>query len=103
LNDSFQFPPLSNDTVDVWTPIELQERDSNFLERYAHNGTFAIGKLKPGVTLPQARADLNRVTQQIETEHPDANMDDGVLVQNAREALNKDRRPALLMLMAAVG
>src|SRR5690606_20664178 len=56
-----------------------------------------------GVTLTQARADLHRITQQIEAENANANMDDSVLVQRVREALNEDRRPALLMLMAAVG
>ncbi len=102
LPPDFRFPPLGQESVEAWTPIERQERDSGFLQRWAHQGTIAVGKLKEGVTLDQAQADLDRVTQQIEAEHPDTNIDDGVLAQNARESLHKDRRPALLMLMAAV-
>src|SRR5690606_13164985 len=69
LNAEFQFPALQTESADVWTPIALMERRESFLNRFYHEGSGAIGKLKPGVTLDQAAADMRRVAAQMNEEY----------------------------------
>lgn len=63
----------------------------------------AVGRLKPGVTLEQAREDMLRVSTQLQREHPLTNEGYSAwLLPLAHEILG-DTRPALLLLLGAVG
>jgi putative ABC transport system permease protein len=63
----------------------------------------AVGRLKPGATLEQARQDLLRVSAQMERDHPVTNQGyTSQIVPLAHEILG-DTRPALLLLLGAVG
>jgi putative ABC transport system permease protein len=61
----------------------------------------AIARLKPGVTLREARAEIELIAQQLQAEHPDTNTKIGLEVESLREDLVRPARPALLMLFAA--
>ncbi|HWN99724.1 MAG TPA: ABC transporter permease [Blastocatellia bacterium] len=69
-------------------------RDSHYLD--------AIASLKPGVTLDQARADMNAVAHHIEEQNPEA-VDRGVSLVTLREYQVGNMRPTLLILFGAVG
>ncbi|HTG16619.1 MAG TPA: ABC transporter permease, partial [Blastocatellia bacterium] len=69
-------------------------RDNHYLD--------AIASLKPGVTLEQARADMNAVARRIEEQNP-GEMDRGVSLVTLREYEVGDIRPTLLILFGAVG
>jgi putative ABC transport system permease protein len=69
-------------------------RDNHYLD--------AIANLKPGVTLEQARADMNAVARHIEEQNP-SEMDRGVSLVTLREYQVGDIRPTLLILFGAVG
>ena len=63
----------------------------------------AIGRLKPGVTVAKAQAELSAIASRLERDHPETNFEAGVLVRGLADAITGGSRRALLMLMAAVG
>jgi putative ABC transport system permease protein len=99
---AFSFPPIVGDPIDVWTPIGLNARDPGFMRRYNHSGISGIGKLKPGITVAQARADLNRVAGQLEAAYPDTNAGCSMVCNSFHESIVGDIQPMLLVLMCAV-
>jgi len=72
-------------------------------DRGWHPGIFPIARLKDGVTIDQARVEMDAIAQQLEAEFPDSNKDVRVLVTRAQDQLVQNVRPALLMLTGAVG
>jgi len=92
---------LEND-VRLWVPIafdqdELLNRDGHYLQ--------IIARLKPGVVLSQAQADMNAVMRRIATDHPADTFDGklGVVVMPLRDQLVGDTRGSLTVLLVAVG
>ena len=63
----------------------------------------AVGRLKPGVTLEQAQADMDAVAQRLAEAYPDANKDKGIALLPLKQDVVGDIRPFLLVLLAAVG
>jgi putative ABC transport system permease protein len=72
-----------------------QMRDSNFLDIYA--------RMKPGVTIEQARAQMDAIALRLEKAFPKENMGEGATATLLREEKVSGVRPALIMLGAAVG
>jgi putative ABC transport system permease protein len=71
-------------------------------DRGWHPGIFPIARLKPGVSLEQARVEMDTIARQLEAEHRDANTNVRALVTRAQDQLVQNVRPALLMLLGAV-
>jgi predicted permease len=67
----------------------------------------AVGRLKPGITLAQARAEMNTIAAALEKEYPDVNQGQAVALRPLTEAAYGPERPGLLfgsaLLMAIVG
>jgi len=61
-----------------------------------------VARLKPGVALQNANADLAVIAQQLQKEHPDSNAKVGAFAVPLREEFAGDVRPAILMLVGAV-
>jgi len=72
-------------------------------QRGNHPGIYAYARMKPGVTLEQARAELSDIATRLEKKYPNSNAGIGVTVDSVLNAYVGDIRPALLVLMAAVG
>jgi len=72
-------------------------------ERAAGLGVHGIGRLKAGVTLQQARADMERVTRDLTTAYPEADKGIGATLIPLKEQMVRDVRGLLLALLAAVG
>jgi putative ABC transport system permease protein len=70
-------------------------RDSNYLD--------AWGKLKPGVTLAQARTEMSAIMMRLEHQYPDSNNGTGIMVTPLQEEMASGLRPPLLVLASAVG
>ena len=94
---SRDFHPFSNE--ELWTPLTptnptLHDRGSHWLG--------VIGRLKPGVSLAAARADMDTIADRLRKEYPDTNSTRGVRVDSLEELRVSNVRPALLTLLAAV-
>jgi putative ABC transport system permease protein len=63
----------------------------------------AIGRLRPGVTLQQARADLDGIAARLAAEFPETNQFRGVSVSSLQETLQGKARPTLLIVLLATG
>ncbi len=96
--ESFQaFVPYMFDKVDVWAPVSR-----TFEAKRQWEVVSAVGRLKPGVTLPQAQAEMDAVCKRLEPEGR-AFRGHGVnLVPLDREMVS-GVRSALLILCGAVG
>ena len=66
-------------------------------------GLHGVGRLKPGVTVEQANADLNRIMATLAEAYPANNKGHGSRVFSMKERLVGNVQPTLLMLFAAVG
>jgi putative ABC transport system permease protein len=95
----FQFP-VDSEPVDLWTTVAIDS--GMFTQRGAHY-MHVIARLKPGVTLAQAKAEMDGIASNLERQYPDENSHRGVTIVPALESLVGDIRPALLILLGAVG
>jgi predicted permease len=87
------------DTVDIWTPFTFQGDGSGRGSHYIEG----IARLRPGVSLAQAQADLDGIVAQLGREHPAAIEGwHGWLVPLYDEMVQPSRR-LLLVLLGAVG
>jgi putative ABC transport system permease protein len=84
----------------VWRPLAFQPgertRDFHWLQ--------VVGRLKQGVTLEQARAEMDAIGAGIGRNHPASNKDWGITIERLGDSLvGADLRRSLLVLLAAVG
>ncbi|MFZ0819007.1 MAG: ABC transporter permease [Candidatus Acidiferrales bacterium] len=87
---------------DVYTPIG-QWNDPSFRDRRIDMSAHAVGRLKPGVTLPQAKADMDGVAQNLAAAYPDADKGLGITLVSMKEDIVGNVQPFLIVLLAAVG
>ncbi len=77
--ENFNLSLLNFSATELYAPIG--QWDNPFLtSRFAGLGFHGIGRLKPGVTLEQARADMAAVTQGLAENYPDANKGVGATI-----------------------
>src|SRR5262249_51230894 len=72
------------------------------VDRGAHPGLFAVAKLKPGVGVDRASAEMDTIARRLERQYPLSNTDHTVSVVPYYEQIVQNIRPALLTLMGAV-
>ena len=85
--------------ADIWTPIDMAPKK---LGPRGEHYLRAIGRLKPGVTLAQARADLKAVSARYEKQFPDSNKNVSAIVIPLREVLVGDSSSQLWTMFGAV-
>jgi putative ABC transport system permease protein len=88
--------------ADVYVPIGAWASPA-LQSRTAALGIHGVGRMKPGVSVEQAQADLNRIMATLAEMYPQANKGHGSTVISLKERLVGDVQPVLLMLFAAVG
>ena len=98
----FRYTGINFRQSDVYTPIG-QWDDATFRDRRAGMGTFAVGRLKPGITSEQAKADMDALGRHLAGQYPDVDKDTGIALVPLKQAVVGNVRPSLLVLMAAVG
>jgi putative ABC transport system permease protein len=77
--------------------------DEGDLDRGNHSSLLALARLKPGVTVEAARAEMRGLAAALAREHPESNSGNGAEVQPLRDVLVEDVRTSLLVLMVGVG
>src|SRR5207247_3743960 len=95
-----QLPGFANRNDQVWVPIafppeEAAQRGNHFLE--------VIARMKPGITLKQAQAEMDTISARLAQQYPDYNTRIGAVVIPLHEQVVGDIKPALLVLLGAVG
>lgn len=93
---------LFGSVPDLWVPYGLWSTEKGMEDRQAHNGTYLIGRLKPGITIQQARADLDTVSERLQKQYPATNAGNSVDARPLRDQVIGDVRPALYILFAGV-
>lgn len=83
--------------VQAFRPTDLAGLDNR-----GSKGWLVFGRLRPGATVDQARAELTGVQARLETEYPDANRGWGLLVQSARKWFPGPTDAKLIFLLMAV-
>ena len=88
--------------TDAYVPIG-QWTNPLLLQRGAGLGIHGVARLKPGVTIEQARADMQAVTNNLANTFPDADKGISAMVTPLKEQMVGHVRPLLLVLSSAVG
>jgi putative ABC transport system permease protein len=88
--------------TDVWLPLG-RFVDTFPKDRGAHPGLQVIGRMKDGVTIERARAGMNAIATRLAATYPNSNKSNGITVTPYYELVVRDIRPALYMLLGAVG
>lgn len=96
---SFQYPAR----VEMWVPVGQLSGDVNWQQRGNHPGLYGVARLKPGVTLAQAKADMDNIAGNLEKQYPDQIAGNGIRVQPLLEVFVSEARRTLWVLFAAVG
>jgi putative ABC transport system permease protein len=93
----FEFPEKD---VEIWVPIAFDAREAANRNRHYLE---VVARLKPGVTLEQAQTEMTTIGARLQQQYPQTNTDIGVAVTSLHEHLVGDIKPALLILLGAVG
>ena len=90
---------VSDHHAEVWTPMEIKPgarmRGSHYLR--------AFGRVKPGVSLSQAQAEMASIARQLEQAYPNTNKDRGINLVPLHEQITGNMRWTLLVLQFATG
>jgi len=92
----FEFPR----EAELWVPLAWDEKERQV--RSIHD-YLVVARLKPNVSLQQAKAEMNTISSRLEQQYPEENTGWGAVVIPLREDLVGDIRTALLVLFCAVG
>ncbi|MDX2044539.1 MAG: ABC transporter permease [Acidobacteriota bacterium] len=90
---------LTNQPAELWAPWAITEQMKQRRGRFAS----AVGRLKPGVTLAQARAEMDTLQSRLIEQYKEFNTGWGINVVHLREQFAGELRPALRVLLGAVG
>jgi putative ABC transport system permease protein len=96
----FEFPTATN--VDVWVPLAFDPKDLHGASRRARS-LLVIGRVAPTVEFAAAQTELATLANRIATQFAESNAGWSARVVAAHEQLVAASRPALVVLMAAVG
>lgn len=102
MEPGFQFPIVGGDyqfPADLWIPFPLTpkraaDRNTNYI--------LVVGKMKPGITLQKAQAEMNLIAKRLEREYPATNTGDGIKLVPFREQIIGDSRLTLFILFGTV-
>ncbi|HJQ25195.1 MAG TPA: ABC transporter permease [Blastocatellia bacterium] len=95
----FQFPPFWSTRAEMWAPLDLSRRAT------VRNGSSlrVFARLKPGVRLAEAQAEIAAVNAQLTETYPEVNAGLDIRVDPLNDKVVGNVRPALLILSGAVG
>src|ERR1041384_1495705 len=88
---------------DVLIPLGEIVKQPGMDNRDNHQGFLALGRLKPGVTMAQAKSDLDAIAADLEKKYPATNTGRRVHMATLLQETVGDYRASLNLLLAAVG
>jgi predicted permease len=95
----FRFPPHGGEPADVWVAAGRTESG----EPRGSASQHALGRLRAGVSVPQAQDEMDVICARLAAQYPAANAGYSVRVQPLQDCLTKDKTQPLVMMVGAVG
>jgi putative ABC transport system permease protein len=92
--------PFRSDHQDFWEP--LNDRPLPGSDQRDNRSFRVIARMKPGVTIESARADLDTISRRLEQQYPNANTAILIGAASLSDDLLRETKPALLILLGAV-
>jgi putative ABC transport system permease protein len=89
--------------AEVFLPLGNLRAEKGVLQRDNHPGFSVLGRLKPSVTLTQARAELDNIAHELSRRYPESNTGRTINARTLLEAGVGDYRQSLQLLLIAVG
>jgi putative ABC transport system permease protein len=99
-------PPDSKDmpwNADAYAPIGPLSTQPNFTARDNHPGIQVVARMRPGITLAQARSEMDAIMTRLSDQYPASNRGETALLTPLNRWVVGDFRIELLLLAAAVG
>src|SRR5438552_323521 len=98
-------PPqmTSPQDTDVWLSMMRRSNNPAWMDRSHHPMIYVWGKLKPGVTVDQARTEMKGIAARLEKTYPDTNGGETAVVTPLLDNLVGKYRTNLGLLLGAVG
>ncbi|HEX8354310.1 MAG TPA: ABC transporter permease, partial [Pyrinomonadaceae bacterium] len=93
----FEFPSRQDE---LWVPIAFTPQEAASRGRHYLK---VVARLKPGVTVERAQAEMSTIASRLQQQYPEQNTDIGATVVPLHEQVVGKIRPALLLLLGAVG
>jgi hypothetical protein len=88
--------------VQLWTPL-YHEKSPFLMQLFEAHNFDVVGRLRPGVTMQQASAELNALQREIRREHPDGPVNDAVNLRPLVDAETYEIKTGLYALLGATG
>jgi putative ABC transport system permease protein len=88
---------------DVWLSMMRRSNNPVWMQRFIHPMIYVWGKLKPGMTLEQARSEMKTIAARLEKAYPETNGKETAIVTPLLENLVGKYRINLTLLLGAVG
>lgn len=98
LPQSFQFAPRGD--AEFWTTLHASDPCGR---RRSCHSLYGVARLKPGVTVQMALANMKTIARQLELQYPEDNKGQGASVAALSEVVVRDVRPILLALLGGAG
>jgi putative ABC transport system permease protein len=96
--EGFRFPPFWFTEARLWAPLTFAPEEASRHARFLR----VFAKRNDGVSLAEARAEMEAIGARLETQYPDRNAATSVEVEPLLEPVVEGARPALVLLLAAV-
>ena len=97
MSPQFQFPSPQDE---LWVPIAFDPQEAANRGNHSYE---VLGRMKPGVSLEQAQAEMNTIAARLKQQYPEVVKTDASVVVSLHEQMVGDIKPALLVLLGAVG
>jgi putative ABC transport system permease protein len=88
---------------DVWLSMLRRSNNPVWMQRFIHPMIYVWGKLKPGVTVEQARTQMRAIASRLEKAYPDTNGQETAVVRPLLDNLVGKYKTNLALLLGAVG
>ena len=103
LPGDFQLRLFDYEAKDVWAPKIFRPNELSSPSARLQNFRNVVARLKPNVSIEQARAEMDTIAANLSRQYPTSNANTGVAIVPLHEQLFGHLKPALLVLLGAVG
>jgi putative ABC transport system permease protein len=99
----FQLRLFDYEAKDIWAPKIFRPNELSSPSARLQNYRNVVARLKPTVSIEQARAEMDTIAANLARQYPTSNANTGVAIVPLHEQLFGHLKPALLVLLGAVG